>query len=91
MRFLRLLVAVALRKGAYIAHSLRYFCSVSIYQQESKSCEHDVNVFRMECCCTECMKYRETLVQLVLEEREFNTLWDHLKILIRECYDLIPE
>lgn len=60
------------------------------YLQESTSCEHDLNVFRMKCMCTECLKYRETLIQLVLEDRDYNMLWDRLKTLIREFYDVVP-
>lgn len=44
----------------------------------------------MKCTCTECLKYRETLIQLVLEDHEFNTLWNRLQQLIREFYHMVP-
>lgn len=51
----------------------------------------DTEIFRVYCKCAECLQYREVLIQLVLEDREYNTLWDRLKALIREFYDIIPQ
>lgn len=51
----------------------------------------DTEIFRVYCKCTECLQYREVLIQLVLEDHEYNTLWDRLKALIREFYDVIPQ
>lgn len=57
----------------------------------SKTGAHDLNIFRVSCTCEDCLKYRETIILLVLEDYEYNTLWKRLQMLIRRFYDLIPE
>lgn len=52
---------------------------------------HDLSIFRVHCRCAECLKYRETLIQLFLEDFEYNTLWKRLQLLVRRFYDLVPE
>lgn len=31
------------------------------------------------------------LIQLMIEDREYNILWDRLKALIREFYEVVPQ
>lgn len=52
---------------------------------------HDLSIFRVHCRCADCLKYRETLIQLFLEDFEYNTLWKRLQLLVRRFYDLVPE
>lgn len=47
--------------------------------------------FRVHCKCTECLQYREMLILLILEDHEYNMLWDRLRTLIREFYDVVPQ
>lgn len=63
---------------------------MEIYQ-DTAVYEHELSVFHVTCTCAECLKYREMLVQLILEDREYNTLWDRLKALIRDFYDVVPQ
>ncbi|XP_058813321.1 uncharacterized protein LOC131677496 [Topomyia yanbarensis] len=53
--------------------------------------EHDYNLFRLSCCCRPCLSYRETIIQLFVEDFEYNTLWERLQLLIKKFYDFIPE
>ena len=53
--------------------------------------EHDTNLFRLSCECNDCINYRETIIQLYVEDFEYNTLWERLQLLIKKFYDLIPE
>lgn len=41
--------------------------------------------------CEDCLKYRETIIQLFLEDFEYNTLWKRLQLLIHKFYDIVPE
>lgn len=41
--------------------------------------------------CDDCLKYRETIIQLFLEDFEYNTLWKRLQLLIHKFYDIVPE
>lgn len=52
---------------------------------------HDFNIFRVTCMCEDCLKYRETIIQLFLEDFEYNTLWKRLQLLIHKFYDIVPE
>ncbi|KAG4067279.1 hypothetical protein HA402_000270 [Bradysia odoriphaga] len=52
---------------------------------------HDLNIFRVSCTCEDCLKYRETIILLLLEDFEYNTLWKRLQMLIRKFYTLVPE
>lgn len=53
--------------------------------------QHDSNLFRLSCCCGACLGYRETIIQLFVEDFEYNTLWERLQLLIKKFYDFIPE
>ncbi|XP_058467636.1 uncharacterized protein LOC131440392 [Malaya genurostris] len=53
--------------------------------------QHDCNLFRLSCCCRPCLNYRETIIQLFVEDFEYNTLWERLQLLIKKFYDFIPE
>jgi hypothetical protein len=68
------------------------FLCVSPQIAPSKSImKHDSKLFRLSCPCTDCLQHRETVIQLFLEDFEYNTLWERLQLLIRKFYDLIPE
>lgn len=58
---------------------------------DTTGAEHDPAVFRLYCECDDCLEYREMLIQLIVEDREYNILWDRLKALIREFYDVVPQ
>lgn len=53
--------------------------------------QHDSNLFRLSCCCEACLRYRETIIQLFVEDFEYNTLWERLQLLIKKFYGFIPE
>lgn len=53
---------------------------------------HDLSIFRVHCRCVDCLKYREMLIQLLLEDFEYNTLWIRLQQLILRYYcDMVPD
>lgn len=60
-------------------------------QQQQQIQNHDSNLFRLSCCCGACFNYRETIIQLFVEDFEYNTLWERLQLLIKKFYDFIPE
>ncbi|XP_055588217.1 uncharacterized protein LOC129740536 [Uranotaenia lowii] len=60
-------------------------------QQQQQQQQHDSNLFRLSCCCQACLGYRETIIQLFVEDFEYNTLWERLQLLIKKFYDFIPE
>jgi hypothetical protein len=60
-------------------------------EDNSILCMHDANLFRLACDCRDCSTYRETVIQLYIEDYEYNTLWERLQLLIKKFYDLIPE
>lgn len=63
--------------------------SEAVEKQQQK--QHDSNLFRLSCCCGACFNYRETIIQLFVEDFEYNTLWERLQLLIKKFYDFIPE
>lgn len=63
--------------------------AAAVEKQQQK--QHDSNLFRLSCCCGACFNYRETIIQLFVEDFEYNTLWERLQLLIKKFYDLIPE
>lgn len=60
-------------------------------QQQQQQQQHDSNLFRLSCCCGACFNSRETIIQLFVEDFEYNTLWERLQLLIKKFYDVIPE
>lgn len=67
-----------------------YYRAFELQETDEKMC-FDLMDFRVHCKCTECLQYREMLILLILEDHEYNTLWDRLRSLIREFYDVIPQ
>ncbi|XP_055716056.1 uncharacterized protein LOC129809929 isoform X3 [Phlebotomus papatasi] len=57
----------------------------------ARSDMHEDNIIRERCDCSICMKYRECIIQIYLEDLEYNILWERLQLIIRKYYDLIPE
>ncbi|XP_055617273.1 uncharacterized protein LOC129762771 isoform X2 [Toxorhynchites rutilus septentrionalis] len=53
--------------------------------------QHDSNLFLLNCCCEACLNHRETIIQLFVEDFEYNTLWERLQLLIKKFYDFIPD
>lgn len=53
--------------------------------------DHGPSFFHLHCGCEECLEYREMLIQLMVEDHEYNILWDRLKALIREFYEVVPQ
>ncbi|XP_055678177.1 uncharacterized protein LOC129786938 isoform X2 [Lutzomyia longipalpis] len=60
-------------------------------EKEEKSAMHEDNIIRETCNCSICMKYRECIIQIYLEDLEYNILWERLQLIIRKYYDLIPD
>lgn len=58
---------------------------------ETNDADHRPSFFNLYCECEECLEYREMLIQLMVEDREYNILWDRLKALIREFYEVVPQ
>ncbi|GAB0092497.1 uncharacterized protein DMENIID0001_074930 [Sergentomyia squamirostris] len=58
---------------------------------DKEETSHIENIIREKCDCSICMKYRECIIQLYLEDLEYNILWERLQIIIRKYYDLIPD
>lgn len=74
-----------LSEGEYAA------CEHGLYDENAEVTEHDSNLFRLNCCCEACLNHRETIIQLFVEDFEYNTLWERLQLLIKKFYDFIPE
>lgn len=64
----------------------------SLYNfQESTKKHHDEKIFNLSCRCSECSKHRETVIQLYLEDYEYNQLWERLQKHLLTFYDIIPQ
>lgn len=64
---------------------------ISEEEEQQQQQQHDSNLFRLSCCCGACFNSRETIIQLFVEDFEYNTLWERLQLLIKKFYDVIPE
>uniref|UniRef100_A0A336LHX8 CSON002396 protein n=1 Tax=Culicoides sonorensis TaxID=179676 RepID=A0A336LHX8_CULSO len=58
---------------------------------KQKTKHHDEKIFNLSCQCSECTKHRETIIQLYLEDYEYNQLWERLQTHLLTFYDIIPQ
>lgn len=55
-----------------------------------KRLSHPQDIFRVNCRCTDCLQYRETAIQLLIEDVEYAILWKQLLKLLYGYYDMVP-
>lgn len=61
------------------------------FKDEKRIIDHDPHLLRVACVCPDCLKHREAVIMVFLEDIEYNNLWERLQLLVRNYYDLISK